>query len=207
MTHHVDLTTLVLEHGGHDNRADGMCLLEAVAWFAGEEHSDEPDCVSPVLRAYGVALNDALNEGRRQELKPLIPLLVGTAGDGLDAARSYLALDWLIRTWAPAWLDLAKLTGEAADLRALPRIIDPAAVATARPVLESARKKAAAARAAAWDAAGAAARAAAGDAARAAAWDAAGAAAWAAAWDAARAAAWDAARAAAWDAARAAAWA
>jgi hypothetical protein len=68
-------------------------------------------------------------------------------------------------------------------------------------------KKVAAARAAAWaaagDAAGAAARAAAGDAARAAA----GAAAWAAAWAAAGDAAGDAARAAAGDAARAADWA
>lgn len=170
----IDLSALRLDAGSHDDRSNGLCLMEAVAWWAGDEHTDYPACVSPVLRRYGLALNDALPDGRRQELVRFVPLLPGTAGDGMDQARNYLALDWLVRTYTPAWLDLRpELAGAAAALRELPRIDGPETLATATPVISSAE-------AAAWDA-----RTAAGDATRAAAWD--------AAWDATRAAAWAAA--------------
>ena len=167
----IDLENLVLAKGAHDDRSDGLCLLEAVAWFAGKDHTDHPPCVSPVLGAYGRSLNDALPDDRRQSLKPLIPALPGTAGDGLDEARGYMALDWLVRTWCPAWLDLAGLSEEAAALRDLRRIAALASAQSAAPVVRQAAEKAAAAGAAAGAAAWAAAWAAARDAARAAAWD------------------------------------
>ena len=189
MTCALNLDTLHLDEGAHDNPAEGLCLMEAVAFVAGQPHTDHPPCVSEVLGMFGRALNDRLGDDRRQLLKPLIPLLPGTAGDGLDEARGYLALDWLVRTYTPAWLDLAGLTVEAAELRTLRRIVDLAAAQAAGSVVRASAVKASAAAAAAWDAAGAAAAAAA--------WDAAGAAAAAAAWDAAAAAAWDAAGAAA----------
>jgi hypothetical protein len=154
--HHLNLDTLVLDQGAHDSRDDGVCLLEAVAWWVDQDHSDSPPCVSPVLRTFGTKLNDVLPDGRRQQLKPLIPLLPGTAGDGLDETRSYMALDWLIRTWTPAWLDLAGLAAEATALRDLRRIVDLVAAQQAGPVVRNAQE----AGAAAW----AAARAAAGDA-------------------------------------------
>ena len=199
--------TITLTRGAHETRAAGVCLLEAAAWFAGKSHTDHPACVSPVLAAYGRSLNDALPDDSRQLLVPFVPLMPGTAGDGLDEARGYLALDWLIRVHTPAWLDLAGLADEARALRDLSRITDLAAAQAARPVVLTARNKATAARdatkdaarAAAWDAAWAAA----GAAAKAAAWDAA---AGEAAGDAARAAAWDAARDTARDAAGNAAW-
>src|SRR6266568_3202957 len=221
----VDLATIHLDKGAHDSPDDGACLMEVVAMFVGQPFNDKPKCVSPVLRTFGISLNDQWDDVQRQTLRPFIPRLPGTAGDGLDEARSYLALDWLIRTYTPAWLDLAGLTDVAAELRALRRVADMAAAAAAGPVVWDAQTKAAAAGAAAWDAASAAAwdaaGAAAGDAAGAAAWDAAwdaagaaagaaardaaGAAAWDAAWDAAGVAAGVAARDAAWDAAGAAA--
>jgi len=192
----IDLNLITLDTGAHKTREDGVCLLEAVAWLAGEPHTDNPTCASPILGAYGRSLNDVLPDDKRQELKPYAPLMLGTAGDGHDETRGYLALDWLIRTYTPAWLDVAGLATEAQALRGLRRIVDMSAARSAGPVVSEARVKATAAwdaaRAAAWDAAWDAAR----DAARDAAWD--------AAWDAARAAAWDAARDAAGDAARAA---
>jgi len=213
----LDLETLHLEKGGHDTPDQGLCLLEAAAYLAGEEHSDHPVCVSRVLGEFGRNVNDLLPDDKRQALKPLIPMMLGTAGDGLDEQRGYLALDWLIRTYTPAWLDLAGLAAQASQLRGLPRIADRAAARAAEPVVRESRDSArggwavarAVARAAAWDAARAAAwdaardvaRVAAGAAARDAAGDAARAAARVAAGDAAR----DVARAAAWDVARAAA--
>jgi hypothetical protein len=212
-----DLTTITLYKGAHKPPPDNCtnperCLFEAYNWLTRQRHTDAcPPGVSPVLHTYGMNLNDALDDTRRQELTRYLPngadRLASTAHDGRDETRSYIALDWLTRIYTPAWLDLAGLTAEAASLRELRRVADSVAAKAAGPVLRQAREKSdaawAAAGAAAWDAAwaaagaaaGAAARAAAGDAARAAAWDAA----WAAAGDAARAAAGDAARAAAGD--------
>lgn len=154
----LNLDTLHLDKGAHDSRETGVCIMEAVAWYAGRDHSDAPPCVSPALRTFGTNLNDVLPDDRRQLLRPLIPVLVGTAGDGLDEARSYMALDWLIRTYTPAWLDLAGLTAEATALRDLRRIVDLVAAQQAGPVVRQAQTKAAAAGAAARAAAWAAAR-------------------------------------------------
>jgi hypothetical protein len=186
-------------------------LLEWAAYVAGEPWSDTPACVSPVLGVFGRNINDVLGDDKRQELKRFVPSsaaelanatpeqragwILGTAGDGLDEQRSYMALDWLIRTWTPTWLDLAGLTAEAQTLRDLRRIVDLVAAQQAGPVVRAAGEKATERRAAAWAAAGDAAWAAAGDAA----WDAAGAAAWAAAGAAAGDAAGAAAGDAAWD--------
>ncbi len=167
----IDLATIHLDQGDHRDPDDGHCLLEVVSMLAGRPFNDNPPCVSPVLRAYGIALNDQWDDTQRQKLLPFAPRLLNTAGDGQDEARSYLALDWLIRTFTPAWLDLAGLNETAAELRALRQIVDTAAAQAAGPLVREAQMKAAAgdaagdaawaaARDAAWDAARAAARAA-----------------------------------------------
>jgi hypothetical protein len=208
-----DLTAITLAKGNHQGNCENpeRCLFEWYNWLTRQQHTDScPPGVSPVLHVYGMRLNDCLPDDRRQELRCFLPngadRLAGTAGDGKDETRSLIALDWLIRTYLPAWLDLARLDDAAAAVRALSRIDGMDAAQLAGPVVRAAWDAAGdAAGAAAGDAAGDAAWDAAGDAAGDAAWAAAGDAAWAAAWDAARAAARDAARAAARDAARAAA--
>jgi hypothetical protein len=196
-----------LKAGKHDPDSL-MCVMEAVAYVAGEEWTDSPVCACPVISAFMRSWNDYLpNDAERDRLlKPLIAQLVDSKSTkGAEERRGYLALDWLIRVHTPKFLDLVPaLASHAKALRDLEEIADMAGATAAGKLTAAAGAAAwdaarAAARAAAWDAAGAAARAAAraaaGAAARAAAWAAAG----AAAWDAARAAAWDAARAAAWD--------
>ncbi|MGH3938900.1 MAG: hypothetical protein ACRDTG_09750, partial [Pseudonocardiaceae bacterium] len=171
-THGVDLSGIVLATGAHDSPEDGYCLMEAVTWIQGRvrvatdtnswrwelgpgtEWTDQPACVSEVLAEFGRQLNDLLPDEQRQQLVPLIPLLLGTAGDGKDETRRYLALDWLIRNWLPTWLDLVPACREdASALRALGRIADVAAAKRAALVVGEARGKARAARAAAGDAA------------------------------------------------------
>ncbi len=190
----IGLDGIILKAGGHAAREQAVCAMEAVAWLAGEPHSDHPSCACPVIGALMRSWNDAIttDEKRTALLKPLLPLLLNSKSTPeVELRRSYLAFDWLARVQAPAWLDLSPTLKPHADtLRALAPLADKASVQAADKPL-----------AAAGDAAGAAAGDAAGDAARAAAWDAAG----AAAWDAARAAAWAAAWAAAGDAAWAAA--
>jgi hypothetical protein len=197
-------------HGKHapDN---GKCVMEAVAYVAGEPHSDHPACACPIITAFLIRWNDDLpdDESRTRLLKPLVKKIVGTRSTkAVELARVMLCVDWLVREWTPAFLRLTPaLVPHAEALESLKPIQQWADLDAALEKISAARAAAwDAAWAAAWDAARAAAWAAAWDAARAAAWaaarDAARAAAWAAAWDAARAAARDAAR----DAARAAAW-
>jgi hypothetical protein len=215
----IEIETLRLRSGGHRSPEDGMCVMEAVAYVAGEPHSDHPECACPIISAFLRRWNDDLDDEGRQKLKPYIRKLVGTRSTkAIEQKRGLLVADWLLRVHTPAWLDLAGLKEQGDKIRALPELGSWNALGDFRPALAEAKGKAAAAGAAAWDAAwaaagdaaGAAAGAAAGDAAGAAAWDAAGdaagAAAGAAAWAAAGAAAWDAAGAAAWAAAGDAAW-
>jgi len=158
--------------------------MEWVSHLAGEPHSDQPACVSPVLRAYCTSLNDSLDDKPRQLLRPYLARTIGTADDGLDEARSWMALDWLIRTYAPTWLAAADLNGSAHQLADLAPVMDACDLHGALVALKAARRDAraewssalGAARPAVW-APWAAGRAAALEAA----WGSAGAAAWAAA--------------------------
>ncbi|MFL5829558.1 MAG: hypothetical protein ACJ76X_06535 [Solirubrobacteraceae bacterium] len=109
-----------LDYGTHRTPEDGRCAMEWVSYLAGEPHSDQPLCVSPVLRAFCIALNDGLEDGPRQRLRPFLTRTIGTAEDGLDAERAWLAIDWLIRTYTPTWLNRAGLSDAAHALVSLP---------------------------------------------------------------------------------------
>ena len=197
------IDTVFLRSGAHDTFENGACLLEAVSYVAGEPFSDSPSCVCPVLAAFGRSWNDTLDdEARNRLLKPFIPRLIGTKSTSeVQDARVFMAADWAVRTFTPAWLRKAGLAEDAAALEALTALSSVDLCKAAMPVISKARSSAAAAGVAARVAA----RAAAEDAVQDAAWDAArvaarvatGIATWDATWDAAGVAARDAARAAA----------
>lgn len=70
-----------LAHGSHDSGSagpNGVCLMEAVAWIAGEPHSDHPKCACPVLTDIGININDTTDDEGRQRLIPAIPALIGS---------------------------------------------------------------------------------------------------------------------------------
>jgi hypothetical protein len=178
-------TDYTLAYGTHATPDEGRCAMEWVSYLAGEPHSDEPKCVSPVLRAFCTALNDTLDNERRQQLRPYLTRTIGTTDDGFDDARSWAAMNWLILTYAPCWLSAAGLTACAERLAALPALMDVADLELVLVDLGAARHAARAAWARALGAA------------RPVAW-----APWAAGRSAAREAAWGSAGAAAWSAAR-----
>jgi hypothetical protein len=208
----LDLKKLVLKSGSHEPDGE-FCVMEAVAYVAGEKWSDSPKCASPSISGFLRCWNDGMNDEDRQMLKPLIPKLVNSRGsDDLERRRYMLAFDWTIREMVPTWLDAAMLHREASALRDLREFTDPAQLrdvpelSAARSAAGSAARSAAgsaawyAAESAAWSAAGYAA----GSAAESAAWSAAGYAAESAAdaaWSAAGYAAGSAAGSAAWSAA------
>jgi hypothetical protein len=174
----------VLSYGTHAAPQDGRCAMEWVSHLAGEPHSDSPACVSPVLRAMCIALNDALDHEPRQRLRPYLARTIGTAGDGHDAQRGWQAMDWLIRDYAPTWLRLADRTSAADELTGLAAIADAGTLQAAMQPLTRARLQARAARRRTYGSrspSGWAAAVAAGLTGREAAWSCTGAAAWAAA--------------------------
>ena len=199
-TQGIDLNVLHIGHGSHPDRSNGLCVMEVVAWYVGEAHSDAPACTSPVLAAYARGLNDAMPDDatRDEYLKPLIIPLVGTtATRAVEVKRVEHFARVAVTRLAPLALRAAGLKKEAETLEALAQ---DASLTSLRDAAGAAAGDAMDAAGAAWNAARAAGDAAraAGDAARAAG-DAAR-----AAWNAARAA-WNAARAA-WAAAWAATW-
>ncbi|MGB9183668.1 MAG: hypothetical protein WCB67_06350, partial [Solirubrobacteraceae bacterium] len=133
------MSDYALACGTHASPADGRCAMEWVSHLAGEPHSDQPECVSPVLRAFCIALNDGFEDEPRQRLRPYLSRTIGTAGDGQDPWRAWLALDWLIRTFTPAWLVLADHAATGFVLAALAPVTDPASLDAALAPLGRAR--------------------------------------------------------------------
>jgi len=198
MTPSLNIDTLKLKKGAHKSLEDGACLLEAVAYIAGEPWTDHPECVSPVISAFLRAWNDDSDDINRQELKRYIPRLVGSVGTvEQEETLAWMATDWLVRVQAPAWLRLAGLASQAETLESL-QPVDAGNCPNVLPVLKTVRENANAVR----EAARAAVREATGEAAWAAVGEAVGVAAQVTAWDAVRAAAWAAARDAVREAAR-----
>lgn len=89
-----EVKEVTLSRGSHTSPEQGMCFMEMAAWFAGEEHSDKPACVSPSLGVLGIHLNDTMPERLRDTiLKPMIPHVVGTADGKAESRRAeYICL-------------------------------------------------------------------------------------------------------------------
>jgi hypothetical protein len=113
--------TIALERGKHSFPEEGMCLMEAVAFIAGEDFTDRPECVSPILASFGRTLNDVLPDKQRQQLAPLVPLLVGTVNPEQDQQDGLRCAHWLFTHWLPTWIDLiSELEEHSTALRELP---------------------------------------------------------------------------------------
>jgi len=142
----LDLTAVRFGKGGHPavrypSGDRDMCIMEAVAFMADEPWSDQPACACPVISGLLRVWNDSLSSEDRDRLLPAdkwVPRLIGSRrGTPTEQRRSYLALDWLVRTYLPAWLDLTPAFADhAAALRGLPEIVDPAAEAQASVAIE-----------------------------------------------------------------------
>jgi hypothetical protein len=99
------LARIRLELGSHAERSDGLCAMEAVAWFADEPHSDSPKCASPVAAAFVRRWNDDVGDADRQALLALVPQLARSRGSYIvEQRRGLAAADWLVRNHTVTWL-------------------------------------------------------------------------------------------------------
>ena len=117
-----DFRTFSFGKGSHLTRDDGMCIMEAVAYVAGEEHSDHPMCACPVISTFLRQWNDNLpTDDRQRLLGSFVFRLVGTKATAkIEEKRGTMALRWLITVFTPAMLDLTpSLAEHAKKLRKL----------------------------------------------------------------------------------------
>lgn len=148
------LSTFTLGAGSHpqprgDTIVDGQAsLMEAVSWLANEPWGEAPTCTCPVLATFLRSWNNALaGEDRTRLLRPLVARVARSRAtlDG-ERTRSFLAMDWLVRVYTPAWLEASPSGAEhGAVLRALAPIVDsPTAAAAKKPTAAALRAASAA---------------------------------------------------------------
>jgi hypothetical protein len=81
--------TIRLSAGRHRSPHAGACVMELASMLADEPFSDRSGTVSPVIGALLRTYNDGVGDPRRQDLIPVAPLIVGTAGPrALEAERA-----------------------------------------------------------------------------------------------------------------------
>jgi hypothetical protein len=70
--------TVKLARGKHTSPDDGVCVMELASMLAGEEFSDHPLSVCPVIGAFLRAYNDSVDDRWRRDLWPYAAKVVGT---------------------------------------------------------------------------------------------------------------------------------
>jgi hypothetical protein len=112
------LNAITLVKGASKDREQGVCAMQAVAWLAGEENTDAPQCACPVIAKYVIRLNDSFTDEERQLLKPYLTRIIGTR-DGKSSERAKVLVHRAGTVFAPIALEIAGYKDEAASMRAL----------------------------------------------------------------------------------------
>lgn len=87
--------TVRLSRGKHSSPREGACVMELASMLAGEQFSDRPASVCPVIGGFLRSYNDALDDEHRQALYDYAGRVVGTRGSSeLERARQERCLAW-----------------------------------------------------------------------------------------------------------------
>jgi hypothetical protein len=100
----VTYQTIKLSKGKHTSPEDGACVMELASMLAGEQFSDHPASVCPVIGSFLRAYNDSVDDGHRQDLYEYAAKVVGTRGGAeVQRARAQRLLDWACRLRQCRW--------------------------------------------------------------------------------------------------------
>ena len=87
--------TIKLSRGKHHSPDEGACVMELASMLAGEEFSDHPMSVCPVIGALLRAHNDSIDDDRRQDLYAYVSRVVGSRSSGaVQDARAARLSEW-----------------------------------------------------------------------------------------------------------------
>ncbi|HEY2159820.1 MAG TPA: hypothetical protein VGH24_00800 [Solirubrobacteraceae bacterium] len=90
--------TISLTRGKHHSPRDGACVMELASMLAGEQFSDHPVSVCPVIGSLLRAHNDAIDDRRRQDLYRYAAEVVGSRSSGsVQEARAVRLTEWSAR--------------------------------------------------------------------------------------------------------------
>jgi hypothetical protein len=91
----LDPASIRLAPGSHSTPREGVCVVELASILGGEEFSDRPRCVCPVIAAFMRSWNDRAAHADRQRLRPYAQLIVGSRGSRRHTReRREICLRW-----------------------------------------------------------------------------------------------------------------
>ena len=87
--------TIKLSRGKHRSPEDGACVMELASMLAGEQFSDRPASVCPVIGSFLRAYNDSIDDFRRQDLYAYASRVVDShASKDVQRARAMRLSEW-----------------------------------------------------------------------------------------------------------------
>jgi hypothetical protein len=143
--------TVTIGRGRHESPATGACVMELASMLAGEQFTDHPRAVCPVIAGFLRSYNDLMPDGQQDELYPYAALVVGSAASRrVRRERARRLLEWAgvgvspgrlrlrLQTWdlivAPAARAALRMDPQQRRVR-VPRLLDDL-VAIGRPAGE-----------------------------------------------------------------------
>ena len=138
---------------GKGSEKTGACWMSAVHWYTRggkKSWTDQPECVSPIVRHLCISLNDFLPSDAERErlIGPHLFAPVGTnTGNDDEGKRWALCSDRAARLFAPFWLRRTKkpdLIKHAEACESIAPIVDQETAKAALPTLKAAEKAASA---------------------------------------------------------------
>ena len=115
----VTYQTIKLSKGKHRSPGDGACVMELASMLAGEQFTDHPTSVCPVIGALLRSYNDSIDDRRRQDLYAYAAKVVGSRGTlTVERARSERLTAWTHARRPPRrsrWLMSGRLRAFAPD--------------------------------------------------------------------------------------------
>lgn len=138
MTTMLPAPSFSLSTGKHSLPQQGMCLMECVAFIAGEPHSDAPQCASPVVAELARVINDsAFDEGRQMLLRRILQIATSRGTPEQEHARFGRLTDFVVREHLVALFNDASLPDFATQVLLLAPLCQPEGRAAAVPVLQA----------------------------------------------------------------------
>jgi hypothetical protein len=100
----VTYQTIRLSRGKHAHPEQGACVMELASMLAGEQFSDHPASVCPVIGCFLRAYNDYLDDDRRQDLYAYASKVVGSRGPvDVQWARADRLRSWAANKLEHRW--------------------------------------------------------------------------------------------------------
>lgn len=117
-----------LSAGHHESPSAGLCVMECVAYIAGEAHTDRPACADYLCSQYAILINDQSIDSRRQTMIKYVLRLAGSKSEAVAEQRFLMMLNTAVKKFLPYTLDKLHLRGISLAVASLPEVTDTASL-------------------------------------------------------------------------------